>query len=114
MRSLRSMCGVSRKDRCRNSDVRERCGLKEEVVNRVERGTRTNDSRLTKKRYKANVCGGKVSKGRPRKTDADHIGGILKKGQILRTRNQRACMKRLLDGSEAREVCKDRIPCGNL
>ncbi|GBP61971.1 hypothetical protein EVAR_40979_1 [Eumeta japonica] len=37
MRSLRSMYGVSRKDRCRNSDVRERCGLKEDVVTRVER-----------------------------------------------------------------------------
>ncbi|GBP84055.1 hypothetical protein EVAR_67654_1 [Eumeta japonica] len=36
MRSLRSMCGVSRKDRCRNSDVRERCGLKKVVVTRVE------------------------------------------------------------------------------
>ncbi|GBP74482.1 Mariner Mos1 transposase [Eumeta japonica] len=35
---LRSMCGVSRKDRCRNSDVRERCGSKEDVVTRVERG----------------------------------------------------------------------------
>ncbi|GBP62670.1 hypothetical protein EVAR_51916_1 [Eumeta japonica] len=37
MRSLRGMCGVSREDRCRNSDVRERCGLKEDVVTRVER-----------------------------------------------------------------------------
>ncbi|GBP89869.1 hypothetical protein EVAR_65758_1 [Eumeta japonica] len=37
MRSLRTMCGVSRKGRCRNSDVRERCGLKEGVVTRVER-----------------------------------------------------------------------------
>ncbi|GBP08534.1 hypothetical protein EVAR_77208_1 [Eumeta japonica] len=36
--SLRSMCGgVSRKDRCRNSYVRERCGLKEDVVTKVER-----------------------------------------------------------------------------
>ncbi|GBP35897.1 hypothetical protein EVAR_23146_1 [Eumeta japonica] len=31
------MCGVSSKDRCRNSDVRERGGLKEDVVTRVER-----------------------------------------------------------------------------
>ncbi|GBP29758.1 hypothetical protein EVAR_94598_1 [Eumeta japonica] len=38
MRSLRSMCGVSRKDRCRDSDVRERCGVKEDVVTGVERG----------------------------------------------------------------------------
>ncbi|GBP37372.1 hypothetical protein EVAR_22834_1 [Eumeta japonica] len=38
IRSLCSKCGVSRKDRCRNSDVRERCGLKEDAVTRVERG----------------------------------------------------------------------------
>ncbi|GBP36511.1 hypothetical protein EVAR_8344_1 [Eumeta japonica] len=37
MRSLRSMCGLTQKDRCRNSDVRERCGLKKDVVTRVER-----------------------------------------------------------------------------
>ncbi|GBP00639.1 hypothetical protein EVAR_76911_1 [Eumeta japonica] len=37
MRSLRSMCGVSRKDRCRNSDIRDWYGLKEDVVTRVER-----------------------------------------------------------------------------
>ncbi|GBP61038.1 hypothetical protein EVAR_51170_1 [Eumeta japonica] len=38
MRSLRSMCGVSRKDRFRNSDVGDGCSLKEDVVTRVERG----------------------------------------------------------------------------
>ncbi|GBP52870.1 hypothetical protein EVAR_39034_1 [Eumeta japonica] len=38
MRSLRSMCGGSLKDRCRNSDVRERCGMKEDVVTRVGKG----------------------------------------------------------------------------
>ncbi|GBP93220.1 SID1 transmembrane family member 1 [Eumeta japonica] len=32
------MCGVSPKDRCRNSDIREWCGLKENVVTRVEKG----------------------------------------------------------------------------
>ncbi|GBP64352.1 hypothetical protein EVAR_14920_1 [Eumeta japonica] len=37
MRSLRSMCRVSPKDRCRDSDVRERCGLKKYVATRVER-----------------------------------------------------------------------------
>ncbi|GBP86895.1 hypothetical protein EVAR_53095_1 [Eumeta japonica] len=37
MRSLHTMCGVSRKDKYRNSDVRERCGLKEDVVAIVER-----------------------------------------------------------------------------
>ncbi|GBP29497.1 Graves disease carrier protein homolog [Eumeta japonica] len=38
MLSLRSMCGVSRKDKCKNIEVKERCGLKEDVVNRVETG----------------------------------------------------------------------------
>ncbi|GBP88327.1 Cysteine dioxygenase type 1 [Eumeta japonica] len=63
MRSLRSMCGVSLKDRRRNSDVRERCGLKEVVVTRAERGTlrwfgyleRRNESGLTKQIHRANM-----------------------------------------------------------
>ncbi|GBP20560.1 hypothetical protein EVAR_78939_1 [Eumeta japonica] len=37
MRSLCSMCGVSGKDRCRDSDVRERCGWKEDLVTGVDR-----------------------------------------------------------------------------
>ncbi|GBP31200.1 Piezo-type mechanosensitive ion channel component [Eumeta japonica] len=40
LRSLHTIYGVSRKDRCRNNDVKERCGLKKYVVNRVERGWR--------------------------------------------------------------------------
>ncbi|GBP93648.1 hypothetical protein EVAR_66717_1 [Eumeta japonica] len=39
MRSLGSMCKVCRKERCRNSDVRERCDLKENIVTRIERGS---------------------------------------------------------------------------
>ncbi|GBP06012.1 hypothetical protein EVAR_3262_1 [Eumeta japonica] len=62
--SVRSMCGVSQKDRFRNSNVIERCGLKENVVTRVERGMlrwfdhleRTNESKLTKQICRANVC----------------------------------------------------------
>ncbi|GBP11808.1 hypothetical protein EVAR_74463_1 [Eumeta japonica] len=34
MRLLCSMCGVSRKDTCRYSDVRERSGLKKDVMTR--------------------------------------------------------------------------------
>ncbi|GBP87176.1 hypothetical protein EVAR_61182_1 [Eumeta japonica] len=52
-------CGLPLKDRCRNSDVRERCGLMVDVVTRVERGMmrrreRMNESRLTKQIYRAN------------------------------------------------------------
>ncbi|GBP89573.1 hypothetical protein EVAR_100017_1 [Eumeta japonica] len=38
MQSLSSMYGVSRKDRYRNSDVRDQSGLTEGVVSRIERG----------------------------------------------------------------------------
>ncbi|GBP87513.1 hypothetical protein EVAR_86550_1 [Eumeta japonica] len=71
MRSLRSMRGVSQDDRCRNSDVREWCDLKKDVVSRVQRGILRwfghlewmNESKLTKQIYKANVCDGKIGKG---------------------------------------------------
>ncbi|GBP81549.1 hypothetical protein EVAR_60261_1 [Eumeta japonica] len=82
MRSLRSMCRVSRKDRCRNSHVREWCGLKENLVTGMLRWIgyleRMNESRLTKQIYRANVCDEKIDRGRLRKSYADHIGGILK------------------------------------
>ncbi|GBP80556.1 hypothetical protein EVAR_37660_1 [Eumeta japonica] len=80
-----------RKDRCKNSDVREPCDLKEYAVNRVER-----------------VCDEKVGKGRSRKSYADHIRGILKVGQILNTRIRRACMKRLMEWVTSRRVLKSR------
>ncbi|GBP16590.1 hypothetical protein EVAR_19385_1 [Eumeta japonica] len=38
---------------------------------------------------------------------ANQIGGILRKDQILRTRNLRACTIRSMDLSEARGVCED-------
>ncbi|GBP11658.1 hypothetical protein EVAR_77781_1 [Eumeta japonica] len=49
MRSLRSTCGVYRQNRSTNSDVRERCGLKEDVVTRVERGGGLNCTDSTQK-----------------------------------------------------------------
>ncbi|GBP84346.1 hypothetical protein EVAR_63837_1 [Eumeta japonica] len=116
MGSLRSMCGVSRKDRCRNSDLKERCVLKKDEVTKIEKGMlrwfryleRMNGRRFMKQVYRANTCGDKVAKGHSRKSDEDYVGGILKKGQILSTRNRRACIQRLMNVSEVREICKDR------
>ncbi|GBP74557.1 hypothetical protein EVAR_59492_1 [Eumeta japonica] len=94
--------------RCRNSDIRERCDLKDVAI-RVEkdmsqwfhRPDMMNENRQTEQIYRANVCDEKVGKGRPRKSYANDIGGMLKKDQILRTRNRRACTKRLTDHKRA-------------
>ncbi|GBP76176.1 hypothetical protein EVAR_49973_1 [Eumeta japonica] len=64
----------------RNSDVEERCGLKEDVVTRAKRGMlrwfchleKGNESRKTKPIYTANVYG-KVGKGHPIRSYANHM-----------------------------------------
>ncbi|GBP35066.1 hypothetical protein EVAR_75269_1 [Eumeta japonica] len=57
-------------------------------------------------KYRTNAYDGKIGKSQPRKFYAAHIVGILKKDQILSARNRRACIERLMDVSEAREIVK--------
>ncbi|GBP86418.1 hypothetical protein EVAR_61117_1 [Eumeta japonica] len=51
---------------------------------------------------------GRVGKGRLKKSYAKQFTGIIKKGQVLSTQKRRACMRLLMDISEARDVSKDR------
>ncbi|GBP62037.1 hypothetical protein EVAR_54062_1 [Eumeta japonica] len=63
------ICGTPLKDRSRNSDVRERCGPKEDVVTRGERYVAEppgkDELKQTDKKYRANACDVRVVRGSP-------------------------------------------------
>jgi hypothetical protein len=88
------MIDVKVSDRVRNEVIREDCGVKEDVVTKIENNIlrwfghvdRMDERRLTKEIYLANV-GGNAGKGRPRRTFLDQIGEVLEKGQVKSTRN---------------------------
>jgi hypothetical protein len=109
------MIGVKLSDSVRNEVIREECGVKEDVVTKIEKNMfrwfghveRMDERRLTKETYEADV-GGNAGRGRRRRTFLDQIGEVLEKGQVRSTRNRRACMKNLMTVEEAKGVCKDR------
>ncbi|GBP18497.1 hypothetical protein EVAR_12958_1 [Eumeta japonica] len=63
----------SQKDTCRNNDVKEQCGLNDDLVTRAERVMlqwfghleRMNESRLIKHIFRAHVCDRKLHRVRP-------------------------------------------------
>ncbi|GBP89130.1 hypothetical protein EVAR_67926_1 [Eumeta japonica] len=106
MRYLRR-CG--RRKICRNGDVRERCGLKEDVVIRAERGvfwlSGKDGGRLTKQIHRANMYYKKVALEHPKQT---RFVAYSRKTKFSSTGDRRARMKISMDVREAREICNDR------
>ena len=97
MRCLRSMCGVTRLDRIRNEEVRERSGVRKELADRVDINVlrwfghveRMDDERLLKKVVNARVDG-RGARGRPKFGWMDGVRKALKNKLSVREARERA------------------------
>ena len=97
MKCLRSMCGVTRLDRLRNEEVRERTGVRKELAERVDANVlrwfghveRMEDGRLLKKVVNARVEG-RGARGRPRFGWMDGVKKALKNSMDVREAKERA------------------------
>src|SRR5678815_5068657 len=85
MDNLRSMLGVRRIDKMRNELIRELCGVKKWVNERINESVlrwfdhmeRMNDSRLVKRMY-SGECVGNRPAGRPKKKWIESVNECLK------------------------------------
>ena len=101
MKCLRSMAGVSRLDRIRNEEVRERTGMRKELADRVDMNVlrwfghveRMDNERLTKRVMNSKVDGRNV-RGRPRFGWMDGV--------------KKAVSERGIDVREAKEPTRNR------
>ena len=98
MKCLRSMAGVSRLDRIRNEEVRERTGVGRELATRVDSNVlrwyghveRMENERLTKRVVMAKAEG-RSARGRPRLGWMDGVKKALnERGLDVREANERA------------------------
>ena len=97
MRCLRSMCGVTRWDRLRNTVVRDRTGVKKELAERVDKNVlrwfghveRMDDEKLLKRVVNARVDG-RGARGRPRLGWMDGVKKALKNRMDVREAKVRA------------------------
>ena len=119
MRFLRSMCSVTLNDRLKNEVIRERCGVREDVLTKIEKSTlrqfghveRMSESFLFHLSYiyflqkvftrQIHYHTGNAGRGRTRRTYIDLIAEVHQKDQVRRTRNRRARMIRCMNVDEA-------------
>ena len=92
MKCLRSMCGVSIRDRVRNEEIRRRCGGGVRIEERVDRSVlrwyghveRMGTERVVKRVYESSVDG-KRARGRPRLRWSDSVRvAVERKGLDMR------------------------------
>jgi hypothetical protein len=115
MRSLRRISNVRLTNRTRNERVREMCGLKRSIVERMKVNKlrwfghmeRMNDERMTKIIYREERMGER-RQGRPRMGWVEGIENILKEG-VGSTKCRRACMRACMRNEEAKDVCRNRV-----
>ena len=111
MKCLRSMCGVTVRDRIRNEEIRRRVGVQINMSGRVERCVlrwfghveRMNDERMAKRVYVSGVDG-RRGRGRPNRVWMDGVKEALNKRgwtleQAKTTVHDRVEWRRMVNGA---------------